>query len=569
MQPLFSPLIRTALIALPALLGACGGGAGGAPSNASITLPPSSGPQAPALTLTPTASKTFRFTWADAVGETGYRLLEDPDGASGYTTVATMPADTTQHDHGVFLPERVNARYILQACRAGTCLDSAPLSVSGNLVEAIGFLKADVSAADDQFGTSVALSSDGGTLAVGAPRESSAFRGIAAQEPASANDMGGSGAVYVFVRQGQRWQQQAFVKSLTSTTADRFGRRLALSASGDTLAVGALGPSGTGEVQLFARAGGHWTQRQQLTASDAAQSIRFGDSLALSASGTVLVVGDPVKNNGPLRSSGAVYVFADDGALWHERALLTATPPGDGARFGLSVSLNGAGDTLAVGAPESSSTALYSGSVYVFVGGGTSWTQQAELKAPHDIDDLGFGASVALSSDGGTLAIGARRDSSGLVGDPLDGSAPSSGAVHVFGRDGANWRHQAYLKASNPGMDDNFGWALSLSGDGNALAVGAPFERSTADGLDGNQASDGSSDVGAAYVFKRQGLAWRQQAYVKAPNSGAEDGFGMALALSADGQTLAVGAAGEDSSFSGWNGAQDNNAADSGAVYLY
>lgn len=565
-----SILIRTALIALPALLVACGGGSLPAPDGTGDSTPPPTA-SAPTLTLTPQSAKTLRFTWTDVAGETSYRLLEDPDGSSGYTALpVTLPADSTTHDHGVFLPDRVNARYILQACRAGTCLDSAPVSVSGQLMAAIGFLKADVSTPNDRFGYSVALSSDGSTLAVGATGESSAFSGIAAQEPASANDQLNSGAVYVHVRQGQRWQLQAFVKSPANALHDSFGKSLALSANGDTLAVGA-NAGNVGTVHLFTRTNGTWTERQQLMASNAAPRRAFGHRLALSASGTVLAVGDPMESVGALRNNGAVYLFTHDGTLWSERALLRASSPWDQAFFGSSVSLNGAGDTLAVGAPESSNTIPYGGSAYLFTGGGANWIQQAELKAPLDMAELSFGTSVALSSNGNTLAIGARGDNSGVVGDPLDGSASLSGAVHVFSRDGTNWLHQAYLKAANPGMDDQFGRAVSLSGDGNTLVVGAPYERSTADGLEGNQTNDGSSEVGAAYVFKREGLAWRQRVYVKAPNSGASDAFGMDLAVSADGQTLAVGAVGESSSASGWNGAHtsNNDSAGSGAVYLY
>ncbi|WP_084462973.1 hypothetical protein [Hydrogenophaga sp. PBC] len=575
-----SPILfatRSALIAFPALFCACGGGSSLTPGVSAdpAATPPPVAANAPALALTLQNAKTFRFTWIDMAGETEYRLLEDPDGVSGYTSLTPqpLPADTTAHEHTVFLPARVNARYILQACKGGTCLDSAPVSVAGNLAQAIGFLKSDVSTADDEFGYSVALSSDGGTLAVGAPGESSAVTGIATQEPPSANDMPNSGVVYVFVRQGQRWQQQAFVKASTPTMSDRFGESLALSVTGDALAVGAPGRDAKGVVYTFTRSDGDWSERQMLAASVSGPNERFGHSLAMSAAGHVLMVGNPRESQFH-NDSGAVYVFTHDGTQWNEYVTLKANFPWPYAGFGSSVSLNAAGDLLAVGAPNSDSMELSRGSAHVFMFGGMGWQEQAELKAPHAAIDLQFGTSAALSADGGTLAVGARGDASaatGVNGDPQDNSAFNSGAVHVFRRDGVNWPHQAYLKASNPGEDDQFGRAVSLSGDGNTLVVGAPYETSRADGLNGSQASTDSSAGGAAYIFQRKSLAWRQTAYVKAPNSGGQDTFGTGLALSANGQTLAVGASGEASSASGWNGshATDNDNAQSGAIYLY
>lgn len=269
---------------------------------------------------------------------------------------------------------------------------------------------------------------------------------------------------------------------------------------------------------------------------------QFGASVAMSAAGHVLMVGDPLESQ-IHNDSGAVYGFTHDGTQWNEYVTLKANFPWPNAGFGTSVSLNAAGDLLAVGAPYSDSVGYSRGSAHVFMLGGMGWQEQAELKAPHATVDLQFGTSVALSSDGSTLAVGARGDASaakGVDGDQQDDSASLAGAV-------------------------------SLSGDGNTLVVGAPFERSTAHGINGNQDSNGSSDVGAAYVFKRHGLAWSQRAYVKAPNSGGGDNFGMRVALSADGQTLAIGAAGEASSIGGWNGAHDSNNdhPGAGAVYLY
>jgi len=194
------------------------------------------------------------------------------------------------------------------------------------------------------------------------------------------------------------------------------------------------------------------------------------------------------------------------------------------------------------------------------------------------------GHSVAISADGNTIAIAAQNESSGakgINGNQKDNSVYSSGAVYVFTRRGNSWEQQAYIKASNPGQSDIFGFALALSADGNTLAVSAYFEASAATGINGNQNDDSIPQAGAVYVFTRQGAKWSQQAYIKASNTGEAgvgdelgdgDQFGFSLALSQDGNTLAVGAISEDSAASGINVndfQKDNSQISSGAVYVF
>src|SRR5215470_11011768 len=125
---------------------------------------------------------------------------------------------------------------------------------------------------------------------------------------------------------------------------------------------------------------------------------------------------------------------------------------------------------------------------------------------------------------------------------------------------------QAYLKASNTGISDYFGWSVAVSGD--TVVVGADQESSSATGVNGNQADDSASASGAAYVFVRNGTVWSQQAYLKASNTEASDQFGFSLAISGD--TVVVGAPNEASSATGVNGNQANNSASfSGAAYVF
>ena len=180
---------------------------------------------------------------------------------------------------------------------------------------------------------------------------------------------------------------------------------------------------------------------------------------------------------------------------------------------------------------------------------------------------------MALSSDGNTLAVGANGEDSnatGINGDQPNNSASEAGAVYVFTRSGSTWSQQAYVKASNTKAGDAFGRRVALSGDGNTLAVGAEDEKSNATGLNGDQSDNTASSAGAVYVFTRSGNTWSQQAYVKASNTTTNDLLGTSVALSGNGNTLAVGAQGEDSNATGINGdPTDNSANSAGAVYVY
>jgi hypothetical protein len=245
--------------------------------------------------------------------------------------------------------------------------------------------------------------------------------------------------------------------------------------------------------------------------------------------------------------------------------------------FGGSVSVSG--DTLVVGAhgedsnatgvngDESNNSAATSGAAYVFVRNGTTWSQQAYLKASNTEAFDNFGISVSISGD--TIVVGAPAEDSsatGVNGNQGDNSAPGAGAAYVFVRSGTTWSQQAYLKASNTGLQDRFGETVSVQG--NTIVVGAYLEDSNARGVNGNQSNDLATDSGAAYVFLRSGTTWSQQAYLKASNTGANDFFGLSVAV--NGQTIVVAAEGEDSNATGVNGDQSNNTfISSGAAYVF
>jgi hypothetical protein len=239
-----------------------------------------------------------------------------------------------------------------------------------------------------------------------------------------------------------------------------------------------------------------------------------------------------------------------------QQAYIKPADPNSLLYFGNSVALSG--DTLVVGAPADDVIPFITQAVYVFTRTGDTWSQQARLRASHPESQDRFGFSVAL--DGDTLVVGAPGEDSNATrttnGNQVDNSATDSGAVYVFTRTGTTWSQQAYIKASNTGAGDRFGWKVALAGD--TLAVSAPDEDSNSSGVNGNQANNSTADAGAVYVFTRTGTTWNQQAYIKASNPDSLDVFGIGLALAGDGNTLAVGAVGEDSLATGIDGNQGN-----------
>jgi hypothetical protein len=187
----------------------------------------------------------------------------------------------------------------------------------------------------------------------------------------------------------------------------------------------------------------------------------------------------------------------------------------------------------------------------VFVRNGASWAQQgAALTASNTESNDRFGTTLALSANGSTLAIGATGEDSDGTGSG-NNSAADAGAAYVFTRSGALWTQQAYIKASNAQAGDLFGGALALTAAGNMLTVGATDEDSASTAINGDQANNGALGAGAIYVFSNNGVTWVQGAYIKAPNAEPIDHFGAAVALSADGNTLAVGAPDEDGTVTG------------------
>lgn len=275
--------------------------------------------------------------------------------------------------------------------------------------------------------------------------------------------------------------------------------------------------------------------------------------------------------------------------LWETQAYLKASNAEANDGFGYSVAISG--DTIVVGAAGESSnqttitngptastdnTASSSGAAYVFQRTGSSWAQEAYLKAPNAESGDQFGNAVAI--DGDTIVVGAFSEASnqttitnGTMASS-DNSASIAGAAYVFQRTGSTWSHQAYLKPPNLGADDRFGNTVAIEGD--TILVGSIFEDNNQTTVtNGTNPNDDNSlsNSGAVYVFQRSGSTCAFRAYLKAPNADVEDRFGNAISISGD--TAVVGVNLEDSNqntiTNGPTASINNSSLSSGAAFVF
>ena len=388
---------------------------------------------------------------------------------------------------------------VIPACSPGG--PAAPDPATSELHQALAAsqlakLVANDGADFDELGLAVAVS--GTTALVGAPFD---------------DDHGeSSGAAYVFVKSGATWVQQAKLTPADGGANDAFGGAVAI--AGDTAVIGAVSDddaaSDAGAAYVFVRTGTTWTQQAKLTAGDAASNDQLGMSVAIA--GDTAVVGTVNENEHGDRA-GAAYVFVRGGTSWSQQAKLTAADGAEADQFGISVAVSG--NTAVVGAYGDDDLGMSSGSAYVFVRAGTSWSQQAKLNAADGaaIDEVG----VSVAVDGDTALVGAVFEQ-------------DRGAAYVFVRSGASWSQQAKLAADDAAPGDNFGNAVALSG--NTAVIGAPSD------------SDLGAASGSAYVFVRSGATWSQQAKLTASDGASVDLLGVSVALS--GTTAVVGALGND-----------------------
>jgi len=396
-------------------------------------------------------------------------------------------------------------------------------------------------AMEDHFGCSVSISGD--YAIVGAYRED--------EDSTGNNYMSWAGSAYIYYWDGETWELQAKLVASDRSTSDYFGKCVAI--SGDLAIVGApyedddaAGEnfaSSAGSAYIFKREGTGWDQQAKLVASDRTYNDYFGRSVSIS--GNYAIVGVPEEDEDAsgenrLSNAGSAYIFYWDGLSWTQQAKIVASDRDYSEYFGYSVSISG--DYAIIGA-------INANTAYIFKRNGTDWEEQSLIRSSDRISGDYFGYSVSISGEYAIVgAIYEDEDVSG--GNTLS----NAGSAYIFKRDGVNWEQQAKIVASDRDENDAFGYSVSISG--NHAIVSAFYESENVPG------DNTLPYAGSAYIYKRDGISWGQQAKIVPLDRESSDYFGTSVSIYGD--HAIVGAEFEDENAFG-----SDSLYDAGSAYIF
>ena len=445
--------------------------------------------------------KQLLFDWEPAAGATYYQLYaRSPDADHHVPFGERLPASQTHLSLSIPVhTHKWGTKYIVGACNSAGCTSSATLNSQTLMLETIGYLKASNADIDDEFGGNVTLSKDGYTLAVTARNEGSNATGVNGNQ--ADNSTPSSGAVYVFRRRGNTWQQEAYLKGGVSQPGLGFGidpwtnyRAVALSADGGTLAVGAPfqvvgGVGSAGAVYIFRRTQNVWRLAQTLYPPAPRENGWFGHSVDISHDARTIKV-DSTKatdNEGNLDIRTHIFLNEETGS-WQHVKTLAPFHAGDrchGSR------LDGFGQTL-VSSCYGGPTGLR---VITLKGAGRTWVHVDDLPMNMPASTFVTRQPIALNVDSSWMA---------LLEDGV------RNVVGVYRWNGSQWVRVAGLPAVpsvQPDGTANWGADLALSDDGRLLAIGDPTAREAGAGVSpvstvGGGVS-GEEIPGAVYVYQR------------------------------------------------------------------
>ena len=309
---------------------------------------------------------------------------------------------------------------------------------------------------------------------------------------------------------------------------DAFGQSVAISGDGTRLAVGAgnktiSGNVGAGKVYIYVKTGSTWTLEAELVDSGIVANDVFGSSVSLNYSGNLLAIGVHGKDVG-LTDCGKVVTYTRSGSIWTLETTITASDKVAGDFFGKSVAFTSDGTRLAVGAfGRDPSGITNAGQVYIYTRSGSTYTLEATITASDKAASDYFGTSASWSFDASRIAVGANNKTVG--------GTTVAGQVYIFNRVNSTYIQETIITASDKAVNDYFGTSVKLFKDGNKLAIGA-FGKSVS----------GLASAGQVYVYVRSGTTWTLETTITASDKTPNNYFGSSLTLTDNSDIMIIGA---------------------------
>ena len=475
-----------------------------------------------------TGLKQLTFEWQATSNATYFQVLERKRNDVEYLAIGPeIPANSSLSYaiENISLYKYVGAQVIVQACNGSGCVNSDPVDVTNSLWDAVGYLKAPKSFDGQTFGSKLAISKDGGVMAVAAVND-----GLADENWSSEQDNGlyRSGAVYLYRKVNGDWQFETLLQASNRERRDAFGESVSLNQDGSVLAVGAYNEDGlidnpdsnasedSGAVYIYRYKNNLWSFENYLKASNGNADDLFGAEVALDAEGNTLAVSARGKEGSAGNSApgaGAVYVFEWADSDWTQTAFIRASNQGDYHLFGSSIAINSTGTTLVVGAPledQSGYNEFGSASVYQFQN--NNWVKIDSLAPNVNLSRVRFGYDVAISDSADTIVVASNTE------NEIPSDSNDSGAVYIFERNGVVYELSTKLRVPNPVDYTSFGEGIAFNGAGDTLVV-ASSEYSQLDyGFYDSPSPNNNRPFSAKsnYIYKRQNNnTWERIGFIK------------------------------------------------------
>ena len=341
--------------------------------------------------------------------------------------------------------------------------------------------------------------------------------------------------------------EQAILSPGDLSNGDNFGYKVAVSADGNFVVIGAwmgdpYGVTDGGKAFIFSWNGSSWVQNTltngagMISPDDRAIADGFGFSVDIDAAGVRAVIGSPFDKNSGYANNGSVYVYTRSGATsWYLEKKLIPTPVDNSNRLGFSVAISANGDRIAAGEPYLSvnnNSIQWCGGIRVFARySGATWSLESSYRMSDKKAFDRAGNSIAIDASGSRIIVGVYR--------ARNGTTYAQGAVYVLARSGATWYEEAKLTLPWTVAGACYGWSVAVSSSGDRFICTGRINTSAISNT--NAAWDVSYAAGEVFIYRRTGTTWYQEGYIASPTGQGNGMFGYSVTMNALGDKVAIG----------------------------